>query len=478
MSAASNYWHLCRLNQQGQCKIEAQPLAEAFFKRQFPDLGDQAEVQDAGVQRRLIEYFKQGTRENSKAAECCLRCFLSHHILRVCIDLERRFGRRYGFTRDHLCPLVLNDTLADCQWGDRPRLEGASRGQLQPLALEILTSFDPGKSGLATWATYRVKAYPSLKFFLQEHGILQLTDWAILNDTKPEQLDRILMDFHGQTESESLAARCLLSSYHQVYRRDRLRQLARVSSQKCPPPSREQLREIGDRLESAAHAQSLTGEETMARLQTLAAQLRQYRIYRQTGMRAMDSLDTPKYQARLDQLQQTATAATSGGEQDQNEFLTGYWQQFVACLDQAIAQVLAQKRKQWSHHPQKVDQYLTVLRLFHCEGVPMGEIATQVGLQHQYQVSRLVKLKQLRTDIQHRMLPLLRERTITLAAQYTHPERLLQLENQIRVALAEQIAAEMQEAAIAANQPRPTSPTSLFARQLCRYLEDCSGHDQ
>ncbi len=42
----------------------------------------------------------------------------------------------------------------------------------------------------------------------------------------------------------------------------------------------------------------------------------------------------------------------------------------------------------------------------------MGEIATIIGLQAQYQVTRLLKLKELRADIRHKMLQIMGDWTL------------------------------------------------------------------
>jgi hypothetical protein len=51
-----------------------------------------------------------------------------------------------------------------------------------------------------------------------------ISDWAILNDTKSKQLQRILAEFHHLSEFEIRYSCILLESYHAVYRRDRLEQ--------------------------------------------------------------------------------------------------------------------------------------------------------------------------------------------------------------------------------------------------------------
>ena len=101
----------------------------------------------------------------------------------------------------------------------------------------------------------------------------------------------------------------------------------------------------------------------------------------------------------------------------------------------------------------------------------MSEMATQLGLQAQYQVSRLLKLKELRADIRQRLLSLLSDRILDKAKEYADPERLQSLEQQVQTVLDEQIAATMQQAEAEANIPKDRPLDSLFNRRLCHHLD-------
>lgn len=124
-----------------------------------------------------------------------------------------------------------------------------------------------------------------------------ISDWAILNDTKSKQLERILAEFHHLSESEITLACILLESYHAVYRRDRLRQRRDLftsdpSSRKkpCVPPTTEQLQEIARRV-NAKIPLHLRPQEVVHRLQDLAKCLRYYRRYVRVGLRNRGCLD-------------------------------------------------------------------------------------------------------------------------------------------------------------------------------------------
>lgn len=78
-----------------------------------------------------------------------------------------------------------------------------------------------------------VKQHHELNAFLLEQGLCMLSDWAILNDTKPKKLRRVLTQFHHFTDPEVQQAVILLESYHAIYRRDRILQAQKGA---CPDP--------------------------------------------------------------------------------------------------------------------------------------------------------------------------------------------------------------------------------------------------
>ncbi|MBF2020049.1 MAG: hypothetical protein IGR93_08100 [Hydrococcus sp. C42_A2020_068] len=466
MGAASRYWRLARLDATGRRKVEEIASAKAFFQQQFPELATQVDVADSIIQRQLLALRRDaakaplGEDTNPLNAERCLRCFISGQIEQVCIQLEVQFGSEHGFTRHDLFPFVLDDILDDLRSSSSPRA-------YKSLAIEILQTFDPERASLSTWTTRLVKHHRELNAFLLERGVYLVSDWAILNDTAPKQLQRILAGFHNLAPAQIQHACLLLESYHAIYRRDRLKQRSSGVKGKCLPPSREQLQQIAHLLSQTANL-TLLPENTMSRLQDLAERLRQYRIYARGGSAAQESLDRPKTRLIAERLQAFAPTNDSEEENEQAEFLTFYRQQFISCLERAIEQVTQTRFSRLQlKDPQMARQFLTALELFHCQGQSMGEIAPVVGLQAQYQVSRLLKLKEFRADIRQQMLKDLRDRTLETAMTYTHPDRLQKVE----AALDEQIAATIEEAETEASIAKNRSSSSLFAQRLCRHLE-------
>jgi hypothetical protein len=467
MGSASRYWQLVRIDTAGRRKVEEIASAKLFIQQQFSVTADEGDALDSLIQKELLNLLQEGRSAASDMyvlAECCLRCFISHQIELVCIQLEQQFGSQYGFTRYDLFPLVLDD---DGQlYSSKP-----SSSQYRSLSREILQTFDPNRAGLSTWTNRFVRYHPELSRFLREHGIYLASDWAILSDTSPDHLQRILLEFHNLTSTEIEQSYYLLQAYHLVYRQDRLQMRLNGTlkgKKQCLPPTPDQLARMAQYLQEQT-LNLLSNEATMRKLQTLATQLRQYRIYVRGGTLPVQSLDQPETYSLAVGIQ---SPEQDGIQEEQYEFLKFYRKQFLLCLDQSIQHATDSRLAYLQRKSaQSAEQFVAALQLFHCQGQSMGEIASQIGLQAQYQVTRLVKLKEFRASVRQNLLLLLSDRILEKARTYVDTNQLYRLDQQLEAALNEQIDSVLQqaeaEAAVAKNSPL----NSLFARRLCHYLD-------
>ena len=452
MGTASRYWKLIRLDTTGKRQFQEIASAKAFFYQRFPELKNQIEVSDRAIQNRLLTIYRDRSIANSDRLmpECCLRCFISHQIEQVCIHLEQCFGSAHGFTRYDLFVLVLDDTLPEL---NQPR--ETNPGTYQPMTIKILQTFDEKKASLSTWTNQLVKHQSELNAFLLEHGVYLVSDWAILNDTRPKQLKRILGEFHNLTEVEIEQATDLLESYRQVYLPERLKQRQAGVKGKCAPPSVKQLQQIASILSQGTNLR-LSPEQTLSRIQTLASLLRQYRIHARGGpLPTQPPVVEPKYDSQ---------------QQDDDEpFITFYRQQFIKCLDRGLNTVIQARL----NHLQRKDvgkaqQFLTALELFYCQGQTMGEIAPVIGLKAQFQVTRLLKLKAFRADLQQQMLRDLLPCILKEAGKLSDRQELQTKEQQIATALEKQIIEDLErDTTVVKNQ----TATSLLAQHLCDDLK-------
>ncbi|MBR8835342.1 MAG: hypothetical protein DSM106950_15275 [Stigonema ocellatum SAG 48.90 = DSM 106950] len=453
--AKSKYWKCVRIDALGNRQILEIAPAKAFVASVLAD------VSSDNIQQQLLRWVRDtANSERHLIAERCLLCFISWEIEQVCLQLATQFGAVHGFTCGDLLPYVLDDD-----------------GSLQPstsyncFSREILQSFDPEQSSLATWTSRRVKHHPALSRFLLECGVYLMSDWAILNDTQPKQLPRILGEFHSLTPTEIQQAQRLLEGYHAVYRADRLQQRSSRSRVQCTIPTTQQLQQISQRLEGKTN-QKLESEIVMRQLQNLANRLRQYRIHVRGGYVPTESLDAAgnNYNSLLERIPSPDT--NSWDQQEQVEFLESYRPQFQASLDQALTMTIQSRVRQLKRKDEeKARKFLTALHLSHCEKVPMAEIAQRLGLRAQDAVTRLLKLKEFRADVQQQLLVILRSHVIELAKNYSTPERLATLEGEITLVLNEQITSVISQAEAEAQSMKKNSSRSYFTERLCQQLK-------
>lgn len=445
MDTAFRYWQLIRLDGSGQCQVHTLVPVQTWLQATCADLLADATTPDDALQQRLHPLAQT---DPAHPAALSLRCYISHQSQRVCIRLAQQFGDTYGFTAEDLYPLVLDD---DGQPPDRPTNQTAPA--YHPLSLTILASFDPAKAQLSTWATRLIKTHPDLDRALLERGLYRVSDWAILNDTTPDQLDRIWRHYHLCSAAEVAQAQTLLSQYHQVYRQDRLRQ-RRSRGGKCQPPTPEQLSRIDPQR---------SPRTVLADLKAMAAQLRQYRIHARNGHPIPYGAE-PAWDAMA-----PADAGDPAAEQD--AFLETYRQVLHTSLEQVLVQVLQGAiAKHQQKQPPRAAAYVRGLYLFHCEGQAMGKLAAQIGLTSQVQVNRLLQLKRLRAEVRQQLIPQLQQCLATAALDYISADRLRHIDHTLAQVLSERVDDLMADAAREAQIPKGRTADSLFSRQLCQTL--------
>lgn len=459
MSEPSWYWTFVRLDPAGGSRVEPLTAVQAFFQRRI----DPALAPNTAIQKQLMHIAHSEIDAGDRPfAELSLRCFISHQIEQTCIQLERQFGAYYGFTRQDLFGFVLDDdgkVMPDHRLDNRQSL---TPPPYQTLSAKILQKFDPDRASLSAWTMRFVKQQPALNAFLLEQGLCMLSDWAILNDTKPQKLQRVLTQFHQLAEAEVESAVRLLDSYHAVYRRDRLHQGQKGP---CLPPTSAQLQDIAHRFQLQT-THPVAPNAVLARLIAMAKRLRQYRVAMGGGKPPSQSIEQDE-SSWLDSKSQSHPSAND--DRLQVEFLQTYRQQFVECLESALKQAIANRLQ--GLKPSKHSPFLSALTLFHCQKLTMSAIAPKIGLKAQYQVTRLLKLDELRADVRHWMLPCLRSSVQAIAQHYLEPNQLNQLDHQITIALETHVDALLQQERASARSARNPNSHRLFDQKLCQHLD-------
>lgn len=453
MVSISKYCEFVKLSNDGSPSREMVNAAKDYLHEQFSTL---AEDSDVALQRQLWHSMREQQASNSMA-EICLRCYISHQISQACVDLDIKFGKQHGFNRNDLLPIVLGDEVLQSFKHQK------KTGSYQSLATTILRTYNPDKGSLNTWVSRYVKQHSELKHFLLQHGVFLVSDWALLNDTNLKELQRILTGMYHLATFEVQQACELLVSYHAVYRADRLQFLA-GSTLPCQPPTGEQLSRIATDLKTRT-GKTFSNEGVLKQLQFIAAKLREYRIIARGG-----AIKTLSYhQEEVEPIVERQQVTSNNEDQEENEFIQLYQQQLKESLDEALSQVIEEFIiKIQRRRPSQVESFIKGLELFHCRGESMTQIAPQIGVKQQYEVTRLLKLNDLRVDVRQRLLIILRTKVIDIAKQFTDIKQLQILDE----ALDEQITKIIAQAESETRNPVRNQPLkSLFAHHLCLCLD-------
>lgn len=460
MASASQYWTFVQINPSGGHITREIPPVNIFFQQQFPELtcSDTLDTkQDRLIQRQLVELLKDALAESVSRlrAEGCLRCYVSHQILYVCTDLASKFGSRHGFTPDDLLGFVLDDVDPN-----QPFFNSAQPGSYRPFSIQILQTFDPLESSLSTWSTMLTRRHDELNDSLLKRGVLLQSDWAILNDKEPDDLHRILTNTYHLPETEIEQACILLSSYHLVYRNSRRKQRKRG---RCLPPTEEQLDAIKQMTKL-----SLSLNEVMAKLLEIADYLRQHHILSKVGVIDLEPIEDPEVGRQIEQGQILDGEFDDEELDEQRAWLQRCYEELIQCLDQAIERAIEQRHSYLQRRsPGKATKYIPALESYWCYQKTMSEIATEVGLKAQYEVTRLLKIDDFLANIRRQLLKELQDTIIALMQEEEFTQRCLcpdclqNLEKQLDLLIIKQ---------------RPSSstnsfPNRLFLQRLCYVIQ-------
>ncbi len=438
MSLASDYFTLIRLESSGSRRCQLFPQAKAFLQQQCPEFGLDSTLSDANIQTQLMAIVQRSNNATeTMLAALCLRCYISHRIVSACIFLVNRFGRSYRFTLADILPFVLTDRGRDAEFAGT-------------LAARILQTFQPEKSSLATWTMRLVKHDPELDRFLIQQGLYRVSDWAILNDTTLTQLQRILTHAYSLPSSDVKQACSVLESYQAV---------KASTSNRCMTPTSEQLHRM-----SQSMPDSLPPKTLLKHLQRIASYLRHYRVAVRGGLIARSLLQSTIHD-------QANSTCIDDAEETQAEFLDRYQQEVIAGLDAAVTGVIRDRVQ--SGLRRSTTQFLTALDLFYNQNLSMSQIAVQLELSTQSHVTRLLKLKQLRAEVERQLIDRLNQSVPAIALQYTqHP-----IDQAVQSALAEQVETLLQhdakicQATVQHRQAKRAEHANLFAERLRLHLK-------
>ncbi len=466
MGAISRYWTIWRISPSSEgvgyknCLVLT---AEEFVQKNY-------NCQNGEIQAALLSYF-HGKDSNIDAtsraqAGLCLRCYISNSILNTCKKIAYLFSAQKHFIYQDLLPFVLDDdgkNLIIVDKDGKTQLILDDNGEVRTSAykffsVKVLQSYKPNSQSsmsLDNWVYLQTKQNPELKDFLSEFGFQNLSDWALLNRARPQQLQRL-----------SGRDRTAVEIFHTVYRRDRPQQRL-AGARKCPDPSTAQLQEMLNSLQERGVIIN-TSVELLKELKQVATQLRQYDIWSYREPLDIYDPDTGNYTPRPD----LPHSYFNESNLEQQEILEFLHQQLRLALVAAIAQEIRsriatlQKSKKYATFAQK---FLTGLQLYYCHGLSLKEIAPKLGMTSWDQARRVLNpgelLGKVRTLTVQQLLGKMLEkaRELGLTKTIPEPDYLKSLAEEIEAFVDEEIFTEA-AAEIRAGQSR--SMDSFYAQQL------------
>ncbi|MGB3558517.1 MAG: hypothetical protein WBA24_08225 [Geitlerinemataceae cyanobacterium] len=377
-------------------------LAENYFFQRYSQLRDD-EVLGEDFDRQIQTEFLSELEENigtdgdsidvlgTSTAALCLRCYLSYFVLFSCQAFVTKFSNNdTRFELAELLALVLTD--------DGKVVEKSGNDRFQMESLQILRDYlkrDRSlRKSLGGWTYLRIRQNQAIEDFLLERGIYLESNWGILNATSVTALKKVLEeDKIGQlcAISSIKKATAILQSYHTIYRGDRRekRQYGR-----CQPPTDSQLQRIISDLKLRGEME-ISPSTLMSQLNSIAQQLRDYRIACENPLgrgESLDAIDPETGQNKLDSLANPDEDSDFEIEAKQRDSLRQFLQEkTLVCLDWGIDRgfqdLLEAVGKKSSH---LINFIKPALRLLYCYQISQTEVAKQLNLT-QSQVSRQIK---------------------------------------------------------------------------------------
>jgi hypothetical protein len=461
MGQASKYWTILLLDGTGKTRSRELSSIKIFLESQFPTaLEEDSSLTEDQLIRSLIPLAP-----TQPEVQLLLRCLISHQVLVACQSLANQFGQFYGFTTSDLIPLVLDD--------DGKPWNHSSKAEYKILAQQILDRFDPAAGKLSTWVTRLVRQHPAISAFLLDHGLYLVSDWAILNDTKPDQLYRIWTQHYNLSPEEAEQACCLLESFRLVYTPER-----RPGS-RCKDPTTDQQDRIAQTF-SAALERTISTAEMQKQLTQLCKRLRAYRILARGGQVRGLSVDDAQTLERIQDKIGTADRLLDDSEDNRSRdrMLSACRDIFDSALPRALHTAITQAHNQFLNSNRqdtrkKAKLYFPALRLFHGDRISMGEIAPRVGINGQDGISRLLNLSELRAQV----------RDLVLTQCFSQIKPILQTQGgltcdqidraiaAIEALFAEQIDPILDEEEKRTRTPKPFDRPTRFAQAVCDQLD-------
>ncbi|MFK8185390.1 MAG: hypothetical protein AB8B99_18600 [Phormidesmis sp.] len=387
----TQFWQLCCIapgRGGAGYRLQTLSMAQSFLMQAFKE----ASVSDErSLDTALIKAFKgnspQASPMQQAQAGLCLRCRMSHPILRACMKLANLFGSANQFSYRELLPFVLTDDgrqlvvpVSALESAEKPYRVLNDSGEEDAISfvcfsLEALRTYriDRGdRLSLQNWIYLQTKQNSEIKNYLAEFGFQALSDWALLNRVRVRQLEQM-----------SEQDQALVRVFHAVYRRDR-RLNAAVN--RCPSPTSAQLQEMNALLGIEAFSDE---KDLLKALKQTAGQLRQFDIWRSRQPLEHFDAQSGEYQPRKD----LPTTSLDSQTTEEADMLADLHQQLTLALQHSIQTALTAKiaklTKSKRYRPFS-NKFVLGLQHYYRDGLSLKDIAPLLGMSSWDQARRIL----------------------------------------------------------------------------------------
>jgi hypothetical protein len=121
----------------------------------------------------------------------CLRCRISQALETWLLVTYKAHHKSSGIELPAMASYALDDdgksTIATGPSETAPftyaQIASMQVDLISPFSAEVLRSYDPALCGLPHWSKLKIQAHNELKAYFRQHGLLLISDWALLRNT-------------------------------------------------------------------------------------------------------------------------------------------------------------------------------------------------------------------------------------------------------------------------------------------------------
>jgi len=186
------------------------------------DLASDNSEPSGALDRQLLQ---AATAQSTPTPLLALRCRVSHPFEAWLRGTYIKYRESYGLDLLAMASYALDDTGSlSLRIGPETtspfvyaEIASLPKGLISPFSAEVIRTYDPQKCGLPHWARLKMQCHNDLKAYFREHGLLLISDWALLADSSAKRVRESWEVFGGGgfTADTALA---LHSAYKPLYR--------------------------------------------------------------------------------------------------------------------------------------------------------------------------------------------------------------------------------------------------------------------